>query len=203
MPSVAGLEDSIRTALANRAELDVLDTRLSDRQRRLAIAIDQLRPSLDVIGSYNSSAPRSGAISTSIFDAASLVTGVQLTFPLDTRIAREDRDTAERELQDTKDQRAYREDQIAEEVRGAHRSLESAKASIAIYSQNLSAAQERLRIAQRMIEEGLGSNREELEAREALVQVQSSLISAKRDYYLAGVSLRHAMGEDISTMGLP
>ena len=200
MPAVPGIEDAISTALKNRTELGVYDTRLSDRQRRLAIARDQLRPSLDLIGSYNSSDPGPGAISSSIFDVASFSTGLQFSFPLDMRTAREDRDTAARELQNVGDQRAYKKDQIVKEVRAAFRSLESARTSITIYSQNLSAAEERLHMAQRMTEEGLGSNREELEAREALVQVQSSLLAAKNDYYLAGVNLRYAMGEDIGAM---
>ena len=202
LPAIPSIDDAIHTALKNRSELGVYDTRLSDQQRRLALAEDQLKPALNLVAGYNSTNRDSGAISSSLFSLASFSTGVQLTFPLDMRTAREERKIAERGLDVLKDQRTYKEDQIADEIRSAYRSLESAKTSISIYSQNLNAAEERLHMAQRMLEEGLGSNREELEAREALIQVQSSLLSAKKDYYLASVDLSYAMGEDITRIGL-
>lgn len=202
LASIPSIEDAIKTALKNRSELDVFDTKIDDQRRRLAIAQDQLRPALNLVTSYNTANTTSGTISSTIFDSASFTTGLQLSFPMDTRTSESERDISERELKNLAEQRAYKGDQIAEEIRDAYRSLESTKTSITIYSQNLSAAETRLHIAQRMIEEGLGSNREELEAREALIQVQSSLLAAKKDYYLAGVNLRYAMGEDITGMGL-
>ena len=125
---------------------------------------------------------------------------MEFTFPLDKRIGLESRDTASRELDLLKELRDYRADQVVEEVRRAYRSLQSAEASLNIYSQNLEAAQTQLHLAQRMVEEGEGSNREVLDAQNALTRVESGVLSARADLYLAGLDLLYAMGEDLTTV---
>ena len=69
-----------------------------------------------------------------------------------------------------------------------------------ILAQNKTSAEDNLRIANRMMEEGEGSSRDVLDAQLAVTEVDSSLLSAKTDLFLATIDLKRAMGEDISTM---
>lgn len=196
------LASAINTALANRPELAVYDTRLSDQERRLELAGDRLRPKVDAVVGYRSQSDRSGTISASLLEVGSLTAGFEVTIPLDKRINTAQLDTTARGLEVLKEMRAYRADQIVEEVRRAYRNRQAAEASLAIYSQNLEAAKKQLNLAQRMVKEGEGSNREVLDAQNALTRVESGLLSAKTELFLAGMDLLYAMGEDLSTVVL-
>ncbi|MHB0998840.1 MAG: TolC family protein [Armatimonadota bacterium] len=195
------IEEALQTALKTRSELSIYDQQLYDQQRALAITKDQLRPAVDVVARYNSVNQDKGIISGSIIDAGSLKVGVEMSLPLDRRIDLEDRNIAERGLDLLQKQRAFRAEQIAEEIRRAYRSIEAANTSLQIYTQNLNDAKENLRIAERMVEEGEGDNRDVLEAQNELTRVTSSIVSARIDLYLASVNLKYAMGEDLTTLG--
>ncbi len=200
--NVVDLGTAIDTALQNRSELAVYDWRLSDQERRLAVAEDQMRPRVDAVIGYRSQNESTGAISTSLFNSGSLTAGFEVNLPLDRVTRVEERDTTARGIEVLKELRAYRADQIIEEVRRAYRSLDATQTSLSIYSQNLQAANEQLYLAQRMVLEGLGSNREVQDAQNSLTRVESGLLAAKTDLYLAGVELMYAMGEDLSTVVL-
>lgn len=199
-PATPDLGEAIKIALANRSELAVYDEQLADEERSVAIAEEQLRPELDVVARFSSTSTDTGFVSGSIIDLGYSTAGIELRFPLDKRATREERDTASRALNILREQRAFETEEISEQVRAAVRALESARTSLSIYSQNLDVAKERHRLAERMVEEGEGSNREVLEAQEALTRVKGGLLSAKVDLYLATVNLKYAMGEDLTTM---
>jgi hypothetical protein len=94
--------------------------------------------------------------------------------------------------------------QIVNEVRSLVRAQETAKSNIDLLTENLKVAEQSLRLAQRLIEEGLADNRNLLDAQSALTSTQSSLISAKIDYAVTSVSLRRALGQDLlQHFGLP
>jgi outer membrane protein TolC len=195
------IDKSIKTALANRSELAVYDRRLSDAQRRLALKTDQLRPGLDLVVGFDSANSDAGLLSDSIFDTGSMNVGLMMSFPLDKRIAVEERDSAVRSVDILQKQRSFEEQSITDEVRAAYRSLDSARISLGIFTQNLDIAKENLRIAQRMVEEGEGDSRDVVSAQQSLTSVQSNILSAKTDFYLASMRLKYATGEDITIMG--
>lgn len=196
------LEDAVKTALANRAELSVYDEQLSNQQRRLSVAQDQLRPRLDLVANYNSSSADSGLISRSGLNLGSFFTGVELRFPLDKRIAIEDREVAARGVDVLNKLRTFQTEQVIEDVQRAYRALESAKISKEIFDQNLKVAQDNLAMAQRMVDEGLDDNRNVLEAQNSLTQVENQRLSARLNVYLASMQLKHAMGEDLRAIGI-
>ncbi|MCE5313582.1 MAG: TolC family protein [Armatimonadota bacterium] len=199
---VPGLAAAIENALANRSELAVYDTNLSEQARALAIAKDNLKPGLDLVASFSSSSGDSGLLSRSIWDAGDLTAGLEYTFPLDKRALTEKQHVAENNLEITRKMRVYKMEQIAQEVRIAYRQLQTAKTTVEIYGQNMAVAEDNLHMAQIRVDEGISSNQEVLDAQEALTIVQNSLISAKVSLYLAGVNLKSAMGENLTTMGL-
>ena len=192
------LEDAIRTALANRAELKIGEENILDQQRRVAITKDRLRPNMDMVMGYNSSDDNIGVLSSSLFNRGSLTTGVEYRVPLDKRRDREERDIASRDLDVLQKLQVYRTEQIHQEVRNAHQAVESDKTSLKINMDNLNEARENLKLAQRMVDEGLRDNREILDAKNALTRLQSSLIAAKINLYLDSLRLRREMGEDLT-----
>jgi len=194
------LGDTVKTALSNRCELNISDEQLSEKARELARVNDTLRPGLDVVAGYNTIDSYGGLYSGSLFGGSNATIGMELILPLDKRISREERNIASLELDTLKAVRNYQMEQIAEQVRRAYRSVEAARASLDILSQNSKVAEENLALAQRMVEEGLVSNRETLEAQDSLTEVESGLLSAKTNVYLANLSLRYAMGEDLTTV---
>lgn len=198
---VPTLDESMRVALEKRAELSAIDERISNQDRKLAVTNDSLRPKLDLVAGLNSTSTDSGAISRSLIDLGSFVTGLELKFPLDTRVSFEDHANAQRGMTLLHELRDYQTESVAEQVRSAYRSVESAQSSLEILSQNLKVTEDNLRLAQRMVEEGLDDNRNELEAQQELTRVQSELLSAKINVFLAKVSLRRAMGDDITAIG--
>ena len=194
------LEEAIEEALANRPELFTYDERLTDRERELAIARDELRTGLDLVASFSSYNLESGFVSGSLFDQGSITTGLQFRFPLDRRILHEERDTAERQLGILREERSFQVEEIADDVRSAYRALEATSTSLDIYSQNLEVAKKNLYIAERMFEEGEGDNRDVLEAQEDLANVESNITSAKINLFLAMMALKHATGQDLRMM---
>ncbi|MHB1458683.1 MAG: TolC family protein [Armatimonadota bacterium] len=198
---VPTLEEAINTAIKNRFELTIFDQQIKDQERAVALTKDKFRNDLDAVASFNSSNPNTGILSGSTLDDGSLRVGVELKIPLDKRIISEDRIISERALDILQKQKLFREEQINQEVRQSYRAYESANMSLQIFTQNLSEAQSNLHIAERMVEEGEGDNRDVLEAQNSLTRVTSSIISARIDLYLASVNLRYAMGEDITKLG--
>ena len=200
VPDLPPLEEAIKAAVVKRTELKALDVRIANQQRDLDMRKDAFRPALNAVARFDSTNPDTGLISGSIFDMGSTVLGVELSLPLDKRALQANKDIAEKDLQILRDRQDYQTDQITEEVRRAYRAVESAKISLEIYTQNLTTAQDGLHYAERLVEEGEGSNRDVLDAQQALSEVQVGLLSAKTELYLASMRLKQAMGEDLTTM---
>ena len=139
--------------------------------------------------------------SCSCANDGTLSAGLEYTFPLDKRIDRENRDSAARQLELLGRLKAYRMESIAEQVRRAHRDVQTAKTSVDILSQNVQVARDNLKLAQRMVEEGLDDNRNVLEAQDSLTKVESGLLSARAELYLSSINLKLAMGEDLAAVG--
>lgn len=195
------LATAMETALDNRSELAVYDTNISDLVRKLSIAKDNLRSSLDLVANYSSTEDDNGLISRTMWDAGQLTGGFEYNFPMDRRALSEERTIAEKSLDMTKKLRTYQMEQIAKEVRDAFRDYQTSKTSLDIFSQNLAVAKENLDMAQIMVDEGLSDNQDLLNAQEALTQVKDALASAKVNLYLSAVNLKSVMGQDLSVMG--
>jgi len=197
IPEIPSLEEALQTALRNRPELVIADEQIANQERLLAVAKDQLRPSLDAVARFSSSYPDEGLISRSILDLGAFVAGLQYRVPLDRRAVIEEHEIAKRRLETLKTLREYQLESIAEEVGRAYRECQSQKTSLAIYTNNLRTAQENLVLANRMMEEASGTNRDVLDAQEALTRTEGNILSAKTELFLAVLRLKSAMGEDL------
>lgn len=200
MPEVPTLEEALDKALKNRPDLTISEIQIEEQERLLAIAKDQLRPGLDVVAEFNSVSTGEGLISGSALESGTLIAGVQYRVPLDKRALIEEQTTTQRNLEILKKLRQYQLESIAEEVGQAYRTYQSEKTSLAIYTNNLKTAQENLMLANRMMEEASGTNRDVLDAQAALTQTEANIISARTGLYLAILNLKNAMGEDLGAM---
>ncbi len=124
--------------------------------------------------------------------------GLEYSLPLGAVSRRERKETSRRSLEQLKVEEAYLRERITNEVLSAVRRLEAVAATLDIYSANLKVAQDNLELARRMVEEGLVTNRDILEAQVALTQTRSSLLSAEIDYFLAQIALERAVGRDLA-----
>ncbi|HEY3297965.1 MAG TPA: TolC family protein [Armatimonadota bacterium] len=197
MPDLA---KAIDTAIENRVELAVYDENLSETERKLAIRNDQLRPDLNVVASLSSSNSGSGFINSDFISSGASAVGLVYKFPIDKRIAAEDRNITARALDTLRRQRAFSSEQIVNDVRTAYRSLDTARVSLGIYTQSLDTAKENLRIAQRMVEEGEGDSLSVVEAQKNLADNESNIAGAKMTLFLARKQLEYAMGENLTSM---
>lgn len=194
------LGDTVKKALANRVEIDVFEQRMNEQKLELAQARDDQKPRLDLVAGFNGARDSEGFVSRSIFETGLFSTGIEYSIPLDQRVTREKSLNAARRLDLLGTERDFQMEQITEEVRSAYRRVESIRASLEILAQNKVSATDNLRIANRMMEEGEGSSRDVLDAQLAVTEVDSSILSAKTDLFLANIDLKRAMGEDITTM---
>lgn len=195
-----GLAEAIRKALENRSELAVYDEQISTQQRKLAIASEDLKPGLAIETRFNSSESDRNVLSTSLFRQGYFDAALVYRHPIDKRIASQRRENESRELDVLTRMKEFQVEEIAEQVRRAYREMEAARTSLDINTRNLKAAEERLRLAERMVDEGEGTNREVLDAQSTLTQVRSGIISAKTNLFLATVNLKYYMGEDLTTL---
>ena len=197
--TVPDLVTALRTALDKRAELAVYDMQLLDQERQVAAARDDMRSRTDAILRFSSRDNDSGLMSRSVFDNGTMTAGVEHTFPLDKRVWQQKKDNAERDFEITKQLRLFEMERVAEEVRSAHRAVDSARLSLEIFSQNMKLADENVRRSQRMLDEDLGTTRDVLDAQGSLARVEGGRLSALVDLYLASINLKQAMGGDLAT----
>jgi outer membrane protein TolC len=196
-----GLAEAVKIALSNRTEFAIYDEQLSSQARRVEIVKDQFRPKLDVVAGFSSSNNNSGIISRSLIDMGNLTAGLEYRIPLDKRISVENQKVATRDLDILSKLRTYQMEEVTQQIRDAYRRLETSKTTLGILSSNVKVAEDNLKLAQRMVDEGIDDNLVVLDAQDSLTQVESGLLSAKIDLYLAAINLKYAMGQDLTYMG--
>ncbi|MGQ9581720.1 MAG: TolC family protein, partial [Armatimonadota bacterium] len=190
IPEAPTLEEALDKAPRNRPDLTISEIQIEEQGRLLAIARDQLRAGLDVVAKFNSTSTGEGFIAGSVLESGTLIAGLQYRIPLDKRALIEEQTTTQRNLQIIKKLRQYQLESIAEirkDIPGyLHQQFENS-------SKNLM-------LANRMMEEASGTNRDVLDAQAALTQTEANIISAKTGLYLAILNLKNAMGEDLGEM---
>ncbi len=187
----------LEEALANRKDLLVEEVAIKRQELELRISGNELRPSVDLVADYTKAGL--GISGANTYSAQSVWSaGIDYSLPIGSVSRKERRSIAQRNLEQLYVDKEFRRQRIKNEVLAAARTLEAAGASLDIFKNDLSVAEENLKLAQRMVEEGLVSNRDVLEAQVALTRTRSSLLSAQIDYYLALIDLKKAVGRDLA-----
>ena len=200
--------EALVLALDHRLDLRVAVGRVHDAQRTVAVAADQLRADITLLGS--GSAGEGRTLSSAGADDAILrpdegVYSALLT--IDLAFER----TAERNVyrtslvrleQAVRDVQAL-EDQIKLDIRNGLSRLLEARESILIQAEAVKVAERRVAMTNLLLEAGQTEMRDALEAQDALVNAQNALTAALVSYRVSELALQRDLGLlDVDERGL-
>jgi outer membrane protein len=188
-PEGVDSEAAIRQALDLRPELRVAELGIENREAALRINRSEARPALDLFGGWSD--VRNGT------SEKSWNLGLELSVPISSRRLRDAVREAEWNLLVERQDFEDLKQEVVAEVRSQVRAAEAAQADVDIQLESVNVAKRSLHLAERMVEEGLRTNRDLLEAQDDLTRSESSLVTSKINHYLAVVRLRRAIGMDI------
>lgn len=191
-PVAQDVEAAVSYAVKHRPELRIADLGVEDRQAAMRIARSARLPSLDLFGGVENDGQDLGQQDWSV--------GLQVTVPIGSRALQENYNQAEWALLVAQQDREDLRQGITVEVRRQARAAEAARANVDIAAKAVEVSNESLTLAQRLVDEGLDTNRNVLDAQTDLTNARTDLVSSKIRYYLALVSLRRAMGMDVGEL---
>ena len=198
-PFEMAYDDAIVLALRHRLDLRTQVGRVFDAQRNTAIAADDLRADLTLLGSASMGERRSlGSAGSRNADLrpekGSYSVLLDLDLPLERTAERNryrasliDFDRAVRDVQDL-------EDRIKLQVRDNLRALLQSRESLGIQAEAVKVAQRRVESTDLFLQAGRAEIRDVLEAQEALVSAQNALSSALVRYRIAELELQRDLG---------
>lgn len=188
-------EHAVRLALENRLDLRTSIGRVFDTQRAVAVAADNLRADVTLLGTGSAGGGRSVA-TTELSDAAfrpergrySALLNIDLPFERTSErngyrnslIAFEQ---AVRDVQEL-------EDQIKFQVRDGLRSLLEARETLRIQQQAVIIAERRVESADLFLQAGRAETRDLLEAQESLIAARNALTAARVQYRVSELELQ-------------
>jgi len=190
-PVVLDIGAAVKEAFDRRPEIRLADLSIENRQALVHISRSRRLPSLDIVGALQRT--------SSELTERSWNLGLEASVPIASRALTEAARQSYWALLVAQQEREDIRQRVALEVRLQGRAAEAARANVDIATKGLEMAQRSLQIAGRMVEEGLATNRDLLDAQDDLTRSGISLVSSKIDYYLATVRLRQSMGVDVST----
>lgn len=191
-------ESAIRLALANRLDLRTSVGRILDAQRDVAVAADNLRADLTLLGSASAGARRDATSAGSGNSAIRFEKGtysglLSMNLPLERTSERNlyrgslmDFEQAVRNLQGL-------EDQIKLDVRDDLRQLLQVRQQLQIQATALHLAKRRVASTNLFFQAGRAQIRDLLEAEDALVTAQNAFTAALINYRLAELSIQRDM----------
>jgi outer membrane protein TolC len=181
-------------ALETRPDLRLADLSIEDREAVVRIARSFRLPTLDLFADWTRQ--RDG------LEERSWLVGLDLSVPIASRSLSEAVRQASWDLLVSKQAKEELKQRIVADVRRQVRAAGAARANVDIAEKGLEVAKRSLFIAQRMVEEGLATNRDVLDAQDEIRRSESQLATSKIDYYLSLVRLRVAIGEDVMALRL-
>jgi outer membrane protein TolC len=185
-------ERAIVTALAGRLDFVTVQDRLTDAERRVEVAIDRLKPRLDIGGSYTRDTPETQPLN--FRDGEDVFRGqADLELPLDRKSERNSYRQSLIQLASARRNVQEQEDRIRLEVRNAFRNLDQAEESYRIQMNSLRLAERRVESTTLLQQAGRANTRDVLDAREALLDAQNSVTQAVVDHFNTRLDLSLAM----------
>jgi outer membrane protein TolC len=191
--------DAIKLALDHRVDLRSAVGEVYDAQRSVAVAADQLRADLTLLGRGSAGASRSlGSVASDDAilrpDEGAYSALLTIDLPIE-RVA--ERNTYRQSLiafeQAVRDVQQL-EDQIKLDVRAGLSSLLESREGVAIQAEAVRLAKSRVASTNLLLEAGRVEIRDVLEAQEALLSAQNSLTAAFVDYRVGELALQSDLG---------
>lgn len=191
--------EAIRLAFQNRLDLRTRIGRLFDAQRSVAVAADQLRADLVLLGRGSAGESRSAG---SAGDGNAKVdvskgrysTSLGLDLPLERTAERNRYRTSLIEFEQAVRAVQAMEDQVKLDVRDMLRNLLDSRETVLIQATAVAVAQRRLDSTSMFLEAGRAVIRDVLEAEESLVSAQNALSAALVRYRVGELQIQRDMG---------
>jgi outer membrane protein TolC len=189
------VEDALKKALAQRADLKVAQAQIQAAQRALAAAKDERYPSAAVSGDY-------GAIGSTLPQAHGTFTIVAtLSVPIwqggraagDIEQATAALNQRQAELDDLKGQ-------IESDVRNAYLDLQAATSQVELAQQNIQLSQQTLGQMRTRLEAGVSNNVEVVQSQETVSSAQLDYINSVFAHNIAKLSLARAIGDPAGSL---
>jgi len=193
VPPPVSAEEATAVALDNRLDLKSTGERVEDAGRKVKVAANALKPSLDISASMDIGTEDETKPFDFDFDDGSYSAGLALELPLDRKVERNAYRQALIDMAASERTLAERIDEIKAEVRIASRNLEQAAQSYNIQKNSLSLAESRVESTTLLQQAGRASTRDILESREALLVAQNAVSRALVDHFNARLDLFLAM----------
>ncbi len=188
--------EALGLALTNRHDLILARYRLEDAERALRIAVNALRPDLDLgasasVGQDRKSGSKAG-------DKRDYALTLDAGLPWERAAERNAYRAAALAVDSARRAVELAEDNAREAVRTGLRDIGSSWSSFVIQAEALRVAERRVRSTDLFQQAGRASTRDVLEAESALLNARNALVSAVVKYRMAGLSLRR----DLSALEL-
>ena len=184
-------------ATQQRLDLHTARGRVEDAERRVEVAINQLLPGLDVVLELRSDTEQNKPLKFS-GNNNDYTAAVELDLPLERTAERNafrrrliQADAARRDFVQLRDT-------VVQQVRNSWRAYQRARRTYHIQRRSLDLARSRVQSTSMLLQAGRANTRDMLEAREALLGAQNSLVQAVVDYKVARLELARDM--DILTV---
>jgi len=190
-----GIEDALKKALEQRADLKAAQVQVQAAQRALAAAKDERYPSLALSADY-------GAIGSTLPQAHGTFTVVAtLSVPIwqggraggDIEQATATLNQRQAELDDLKGQ-------IESEVRNAYLDLQAATSQVDLARQNIEVSQQTLDQMRTRLEAGVSNNVDVIQSQETVSSAQLDYINSVFAHNLAKLSLARALGNAVDSL---
>ena len=194
LPSMAKQEESVETALQNRAELQALDIAAQVKRQQVNVARSAYLPNLMLTAGYTTMKPNFFNGFRRKFDDVWSV-GVMLKVPIITwgdRIYKVRQAKAEAKIAETR--LAEVREKVSLQVNQNHQKLQEAQKRYATALRSQEQADENLRMANLGMREGVIPVSNVLQAQTAWLSAHSTLVEAEIDVRLADLYLQRSMG---------
>ncbi len=194
VPDSFEVSEAIRVALLNRLDLLNRKEQLEDSARGVRHSADSLRPDLDFTAGFNASAGPEGSFLDQQLAGDSFTAGLTLGLPVD-RVGERNAYRAA-QIAHVQELRFFEEfkDNLKVEIASAFRELERRRQSLDIQRELITGQEKNVKIARIRFEQGEISNRDVVEAEEALLDARNSLINEQVNHEIARLQLLRDMG---------
>jgi outer membrane protein TolC len=194
--------DLVKLALQYRPELAETRINLSISEMSLKATENELKPSLNLTGSYNANSlqPNYGATFGNVFGNTfpSYAVGLNLQLPLRNRSAQADVARAELSLQQSYLQQQQQINNIVISVEQARFTLESSRAQVLAASQAVTFNRETVDADQKRLQLGATTLTQVLLDQSNLTAANANLVTAESSYAQAKVSLEQLTGRTLA-----
>ncbi len=183
-----------QVALDTRPDIESANDRVDDAVRRIEVAQIDLRPGLDIVGSYDLSSPTTDGSPSLDLSRRNWSAGLDVDLPFDRKEERNNYRSTILNQEQRKRDRDLAYDRVRLQVNNDWRALGQAKRNYEISQLGAELAGRRLREQEILAEIGQSEARDLVDARRDLVNSRNAISSAMVDHTLARLRLWQDMG---------